>query len=234
MKQPLILLPGLLCDEVLWQHQVQTLGDICSPQVVPLYEGEHVSDMARLVLNKAPHRFALAALSMGGYVAMEIMRQAPERVMRLALCNTTARPDNESQIARRRSFITLAKTGKFKGVTPKLLPYLIHHERVDDALLCTAIMEMSERVGRDAFIRQQTAIMSRPDSRPSLKEVGCPTLILVGRQDTLTPPAHASEMASLIKTSRMVVIEDCGHLSPLERPQAATALLRLWLENHIV
>lgn len=185
--------------------------------------------LARSVLDDAPPRFALAALSMGGYVAMEILRQDPSRVTRLALFNTTARPDTPEASTRRRGLIALAKSGKFKGVTPRLLPSLVHPDHLHDTGLTETVLKMAERVGRDAFIRQQTAILNRPDSRPTLPKVSVPTLIVTGRQDALTPPEHAEEMATLLPHAAVTVIEECGHLSPLEQPQAVTALLRLWL-----
>lgn len=232
MLKPLILLPGLICDAALWAHQVQHLKDIAAPQVADLTQHDSIKDMATHVLATAPQTFALAGLSMGGYVALEIMRQAPERVTHLALCNTSARPDTPHQLERRGALISLAKTGKFKGVTPKLLPLLVHPDRVNEEALAEIVMDMAERVGRDAFIRQQSAIMGRIDSRPHLPAITCPTLIIAGRQDALTPPEHAQEMHDGIARSQMTVVEDCGHLAPLERPQATTALLRLWLQTN--
>jgi pimeloyl-ACP methyl ester carboxylesterase len=230
-RMPLLFLPGLLCDGALWQHQVHHLADISQPRVMDLTHHDDVKWMARHVLEEAPPRFALAGLSMGGYVAFEIMRQDPSRVVKLALINTQARADSDEAKEKRKGLIALAKTGKFKGVTPKLLPLLIHHDRLEERPLCDVVLKMAERVGRDAFVRQQTAIMARSDSRVDLSKINVPTLVMVGRQDALTPPPLAEEMASGIKGSRLAVIEECGHLSPLERPQAATALLRLWLTS---
>jgi len=227
---PLLFLPGLLCDDALWQHQTHYLSDVSKPQVMNLTKHDDVKSMAAYVLSEAPPRFALAGLSMGGYVAFEIMRQAPERVNRLALINTQARPDSDDTRERRKGLIALAKTGKFKGVTPKLLPLLIHHDRLDDQQLSDVVLQMAERVGRDAFINQQMAIIGRPDSRPDFGNIKVPTLVIGGRQDALTPPELAQEMASGISGAKLAMIEDCGHLSPLERPQAVTALLRMWLQ----
>lgn len=228
---PLIFLPGLLCDHALWAHQTEHLKDICIPQVAVLTDHAHVKDMAAHVLATAPERFALCGLSMGGYVAQEIMRQAPQRVVKLALVDTSARADTPEQLERRKGLIALAKTGKFKGVTPKLLPFLLSPEHLQNQALCDTVMQMAERVGRDAFVRQQTAIMTRPDSRADLGTIACPTLLLVGREDALTPPELAAEMARGIPGAELVVIEQCGHLAPLEQPQATTALLRLWLQR---
>lgn len=228
-KTPLILLPGLLTDAALWRHQTDTLSDIADTKVCDLTQDNQLGPMARRILAEAPETFALAGLSMGGYLAFKILRQAPDRVRRLALLDTSPLPDSAEQTARRRSLIDLARTGDFKGVTQRLLPLLIHPDRIRDAALTRAVMEMAGRVGRDAFIRQQTAIMNRPDSRHNLGLIHCPTLVLCGRQDGLTPPALHVDMAAALPNAALVTVEDCGHLSPLEQPHAVSAVLRYWL-----
>lgn len=225
----LVLVPGLLCDARLWDHQRQYLDDVADISVAETRIDEAIPAMAARLLADAPDRFALAGLSMGGYVALEVMRQAPERVTHLALLDSSARPDSAEQTRRRRGLIELATMGRFKGVTPRLMPLLIHPDRLEDAALTATVMDMAAHVGQDAFVRQQTAILTRADSRPSLGAIAVPTLVLAGRQDALTPPEVAEEMAAAIPSARLVVIEDCGHLSTLERPQAVTALMRDWL-----
>src|SRR5688572_3697176 len=227
----LILLPGLLCDRALWKHQLDHIADLADMSVPDLGSDDSVEGMARRVLDAAPPRFALAALSMGGYVAHAIMRAAPERVARLALFDTSARADTEEQTSRRRGLIALAEKGKFKGVTPRLLPLLIHTARLEDKPLTEAVMGMAERIGKAGFLRQQKAIMARPDSRPQLAGYRCPALVVVGRADALTPIEVNAEMASLIPGAKFVIIEDSGHLPPMEQPVAATALLRYWLQG---
>lgn len=228
-KIPLILLPGLLTDASLWRHQTETLSDIAAMSVADLTGDDQLGPMASRILAAAPETFALAGLSMGGYLAFEIMRQAPERVRRLALLDTSPLADSVEQTARRRGLIDLARTGDFKGVTQRLLPLLIHPDRIRDAALSRTIMEMAGHIGRDAFVRQQTAIMNRPDSRHDLGLIHCPTLVLCGRQDGLTPLSVHADMAAAIPHAALVVIEDCGHLAPLERPNAVSAVLRYWL-----
>lgn len=226
---PLVLIPGLLCDETLWAPQIEGLGDIARATVADVTRHDTMAAMAGAVLAAAPERFALAGLSMGGYVAHEIMRQAPHRVTRLALLDTSARADTDEQRRRRKGLIGLAKIGKFKGVTPRLLPLLLHPDRQEDAALTEAVMAMAARVGQQAFLRQQSAILSRIDSRPFLADYAVPTLVLVGRQDALTPLDASQEMAEAIPGAELVVIEDCGHLSTMERPDETTAGLRAWL-----
>jgi len=229
-RTPLVLLPGLLCDRALWQHQIDNLADLAAMSVPDLGLDDSVEAMARRVLDGAPARFALAGLSMGGYVAHAIMRVAPERVARLALIDTSARPDTEEQKSRRRGLIELAAKGKFKGVTPRLLPLLVHPARLEDKPLSGAVMDMAERIGKPAFLRQQKAIMARPDSRPHLPRYRCPTLVAAGRSDALTPIEVNAEMASLIPGATWVIIEQSGHLAPMEQPVATTALMRYWLQ----
>lgn len=229
MTVKLVLIPGLLCDARLWAHQTEHLSDIADCVVADITGAESVDELADNVLASAPDSFALAGLSMGGYVAHAIMRRAPERVSRLALIDTSARPDTPEQLVRRGQLIDMSKYGKFRGVTDRLLPILIHAARLPETELTDEIKKMAELIGSDAFIRQQNAIMGRPDSRPQLAEYAVQTLVMCGRQDGLTPLEHHEEMAAAIPRSRLTVIEDCGHLSTMERPQAATALMRQWL-----
>jgi len=228
-KTPLLLLPGLLCDEALWQHQIKALKGVADCVVANLTQHETMAGMAVAALEKAPPKFALAGLSMGGYVAFEIMRQAPERVTKLCLLDTTARPDSPEQQHKRQLFISMSRAGQFKGVTPRLLPLLIHTSRFKDTELTDIIYGMAGRVGRDGFIRQQTAIMNRADSRPLLSSISVPTQIICGHQDALTPPDIMREIAGGIKGSHYDIIEDCGHLSPLEQPEKVNALMTRWL-----
>ena len=185
--------------------------------------------MVQRALERAPPRFALAGLSMGGYVALEFWRQAPERVNRLALLDTSARADDDAALKRRRSFIQQAEQGRFKGVTPRLLPAFIHPDRIADTALVEAISEMAEAVGREAFLRQQKAIMARSDSLTNLAGIDVPTMVICGRQDAATPLVLSEEIADRIPGARLCVVEECGHLSAMERPHAVTALMRDWL-----
>lgn len=228
-KHHLVLLPGLLCDAALWRHQTETLVDICQPWVADLTLDDTIQAMAERVLDQAPRTFCLAGLSMGGYVAQEIMRKAPERVSRLALINTNARADTEAQASTRRELIRLSELGKFKGVTPRLLPNLIHPSRLNDPTVADVVLQMAERVGQEAFKRQQNAILGRVDGRGDLPAIRVPTLVMCGRQDAISPVERHAEMAEAIPNARLVVVEDCGHLVPLERTYAASAAMRYWL-----
>ncbi len=230
-KTPLILLPGLLCDAALWAHQLETLSDVADMTVADLTRDDSIEAMANSVLKAAPRKFALAGLSMGGYVAQEIMRQAPQRVTRLALMDTSCRADSEAQRSRRYALLSQLEHGDFKGVTTRLLPLLIHRDRIADAALVSIIQTAAANVGAEAYRRQQHAILGRRDGRRDLAKIKCPTLILCGRQDALTPLALHEEMAAEIAGAALVAVEDCGHLAPLERPRTVSAVLRYWLNS---
>jgi pimeloyl-ACP methyl ester carboxylesterase len=228
-RTPLVLLPGLLEDHAVWQNQIDALGDIAAASVPELTHHDSIAAMAESVLATAPDRFALAGHSMGGYVALAVTRLAPRRVMRLALVDTAARADTPEQTERRRGLIQLAKLGKFKGVTPRLLPLLVHADRLEDKAITDVIMAMAERIGQAAFERQQQAIMTRPDMRDFLPRIACPTLVMCGRQDQITPLDRSEEMAAAIPGAKLVVVEHCGHIPQLECAEEATAAMRGWL-----
>ena len=228
-RPSLLLLPGLLCDEELWREQVRDLAAVADIGVADLTQDDSVAGMAARVLATAPPHFALAGLSMGGYVAFEILRQQPERVSKLALFDTSAAPDSPLRAMQRRAFgLRLLDRGRFAGVTQQLLPPLVHARHVDGPV-GAQVRAMAQRVGAQAYRRQQTAILQRPDSRPLLAAIDVPTLIVVGEDDQLTPPAAAEEMHRGIAGSVLERIPDCGHLPTLETPQLATDLLRRWL-----
>lgn len=229
----LILLPGLLCDAALWQPQISELAQDHRIWIADLTQDDSIAAMAARVLNDAPaERFAVAGLSMGGYVAMELVRQAPQRVTRLALLDTRARLDAPEETARRLELIRLAQTERgFTPITDRMLPLLIHESRLQDRALVEIVRGMAERTGVEAYIRQQRAVMSRPDTRAELGRFHCPALVLCGRQDAITPLPMSIEMAELIPGARLAIIEQCGHLSTLERPPEVNAALREWLQG---
>lgn len=229
-KSHLLLLPGLLCDENLWAHQARALSNAADVTVADLTRDETIESMAARVLDEAPETFALAGLSMGGYVAQEIIRQAPERVSRLALIDTSALADSAAQRQRRIGFIKQAQEGHFNQVTPQLLPSLIHPDRLNDTELTSTIVSMAENIGAEAFIRQQHTIMSRKDGFDVLARFSGSAVVICGRNDSLTPVEQHIAMADAIPAAALVVIEDSGHLSTLEQPQAVSAALSYWLQ----
>jgi len=222
----------MLLDAELFAHQKEHLRDVAEVRVGDITTADTVEGMARAVLDVAPERFALAGLSLGGIVAFEILRQAPGRVERLALLDTNARPPTEGQLESWRRFAAMTEEGRFEEVTAKhLMPTLVHPDRLEDAAITGAVERMAGRVGQEAFVRQLRAQADRPDSRERLGDISRPTLVAGGRQDALCPAELLEEISSGIPGASLVIIEECGHLSSMERPQAVTALLRYWLQD---
>lgn len=225
-----MLVPGLLCSPALFAPQVAAFSGRRNVIVADHTRAERVEDIAGQILAEAPDRFALAGLSMGGYIVFEMLRQSPERVARVAFLDTSARPDTPERTADRRKLIEVARKEGVRKVQAMLLPRLIHTDRLSQRDLRETVLGMADATGLEAFIREQEAIISRPDSRPGLAGISCPTLVLAGEQDLQTPPDIAREIADGISGSRLAVIPDCGHLSTLERPAAVNAALADWLE----
>jgi pimeloyl-ACP methyl ester carboxylesterase len=228
-KAKLVLVPGLLCTKALWEPQIAALSDIADIAVANHRRHRTMRGIARSILAVAPRRFALAGLSMGGYIAYEIVRQAPERVTRLALLDTGSRADAPERRARRLELIALAEREGAGAAQDALMPSLIHKDRLAEKPLVDVVRQMAVDTGVAAFRRQQAAIMGRPDNRPLLASIRCPTLVIVGREDALTPVAMAREIAAGIPGARLTIVPDCGHLSTLERPKAVNRALRQWL-----
>jgi pimeloyl-ACP methyl ester carboxylesterase len=224
-----VLVPGLTCSARLYAEQVPALWRFGPVVIADHTRDDTMAAIARRILAAAPPRFALAGLSMGGYIALEIMRQAPERVARLALLDTGARADMPEMTERRHALMTLAKDGRYAEIPDLAFPLYVHRDRRGDEALKRIVRAMAAETGLEGYLRQQQAIMSRPDSRPSLAAIRCPTLVLVGEGDEATPPELAREMAAGIAGSRLVIIPDSGHLSTLEQPQAVTAALVEWM-----
>jgi pimeloyl-ACP methyl ester carboxylesterase len=233
MSEPLptLLVPGLLATARLYAAQIPLLWSFGPVMVADHRRDDSMAAIARRILEQAPPRFALLGLSMGGYIAFELLRQAGARIARLALLDTTARPDSAEQSARRRTLIEQSNAGGFGQIADQLYPGLVHPDRLGDAALRAEVRCMAAETGAEAFIRQQTSIMQRRDSLPDLAAIACPTLVLVGEADQLTPPERAQEMAAGIRGARLVVVPASGHLSTLEQPERVNAALVEWLSE---
>lgn len=225
-----LLLPGMMCDRRMWSAQIDAI-DI-PVQVADLTTADNFRDMAASVLAAAPARFAMAGLSMGGILAFEIWRQAPERVTHLALLDTNPHPDAEERRPVRFEQIAKARTGRLRELAKDSLKplYLAECNRNNEALLDT-ILDMALDLGPDVFERQSIALLDRIDSVPTLATIDCPVLVLCGREDTICPPHYHELMAHEIAGATLVVVNDCGHLSTMERPGPVNAaLMRLLAE----
>ena len=227
----LLLLPGLLEDADAFGQVIAGLSDIAIVTVADMTRADSIAGMAQEALSQAPEGpLCLAGHSMGGYVALEIMRQAPQRVGKLALLNTHARPDTPESTENRRRLMAMAEKD-FEGVASALLPKLMAPEHLKDPVLTGLIGAMALGTGKEAFIRQETAIIGRIDSRPHLKDIRCPTLVVAARHDALMPVEILEEMAKGIPDARLEVVEDSGHMASMEQPEKVLALLREWLQS---
>ena len=231
MTSPLsiVLVPGLLCSARLFAEQLPALSAIGTTTIADTTRDASIEDFAQRLLADAPPRFALAGLSMGGYIAFEVMRRAPERVAKLALLDTSARADTPTQILRREALVALAEESGLPAVVEQLFPLYVAPARRDDAALRALVDQMALEIGKAAFAGQEVAIARRHDSRPTLRTIACPTLVLVGEDDQATPPELSAEIADAIPAAQRVTVPACGHLSTLEQPAAVTAALVAWL-----
>jgi len=231
---PILLVPGLASSARIYAPVIPALWRFGPVMVANHIRDDSMAAIARRVLSEAPPRFALAGHSMGGYVTLEIMRQAPERVVKLALINTQARADTPEATERRRGLMERARRGELRAAREEMFPELVHPSRRDDARIRRLVDEQGEDVGVEGYLRQQTAIITRMDSRPTLATIRCPTLVLTGDHDNTIPNAFSKEMAEGIAGARLVVLERCGHLPQPEQPEATTRALVEWLQTQVV
>jgi pimeloyl-ACP methyl ester carboxylesterase len=230
MPSPLLILPGLLEDADAFEPQILALRGIAACTVADLTRAESIAGLAKEALKQGPQGpVSLLGHSMGGYVALEIMRQSPERVVRLALLNTNARPDSPESTENRKRLMSMAETD-FPAVIQTLIPKLMTEEHVQDTTMTGVITEMALGMGKDAFLRQERAIIGRIDSRPHLARIKSPTLVVAARQDALMPVALLQELADGISQSRLAIVEDSGHMASIEQPEQVTKLLLEWLD----
>ncbi|MDA9501607.1 alpha/beta fold hydrolase [Bradyrhizobium sp. CCBAU 11357] len=228
---PIVLVPGLASSARIYAPVIPALWRFGPVTVANHIRDDSMAAIARRILAEAPPRFALAGHSMGGYIAFEIMRQASERVTKLALINTQARPDTPEATARRRAQMERARRGELRAVRAESFPELVHPSRRDDAQILELVHAQDEDVGVEGYLRQQTAIIARADSRPTLATIKCPTLVLTGDADNTIPNALSKEMAEGIAGARLVILDRCGHLPQAEQPQATVQALTEWLAS---
>jgi pimeloyl-ACP methyl ester carboxylesterase len=226
---PILLVPGLVSSPRIYAPVVPALWRFGPVTVANHIRDDSMGAIAQRILAEAPPRFALAGHSMGGYIAFEIMRQAPERVAKLALINTQARPDTPEATERRRGQIARAQAGEYHALLDELFAGLVHPSRRDDGALRRLVQDMGDDIGADAFVRQQTAVIGRADSRPTLAVISCPTLVLTGDQDNTIPNSLSVEMAEGIPGAKLTILAHCGHLPQAEAPQPTADALVDWL-----
>lgn len=233
---PLLLLPGLACDRGVWKHQARSFAHITSVQIADYGASESLDAMARVALKHAPERFALAGHSMGGRVAFEIVRRVPGRVVGLAVLDTGYQrrelgEAGERERAERFALVDLARSQGMRTMARRWVQKMVHPARLSDERLINSIVEMFGRKSPEVFAAQVTALLNRPDATSVLSRIRCRTLVLCGREDAWSPLARHRDIARRISTSTITIIENCGHMAPMERPEAVTAALSHWFEN---
>jgi len=225
------MIPGLLSTDAIWAPQIRALSDIVDIHVPNTAAKTSMEELAANVLDQLPSTFALAGHSMGGYVALEMLSQAPERIERLALLSTSARLDEDDVAQKRRDFIALAERGRFLGVSPGLFAMMVHETADRDEAIFQTVQSMANEVGAEGYVRQQTAILGRSDHRVTCEKIACPTLVLAGRQDNVVPFTASEELSRLIPHATHLALENCGHLPTLEVPDEVNGALLAWLDQ---
>lgn len=231
MSEPIVFLPGMMCDARLFGPQTAALSGARVVHHAPITAGATIEEMAQSVLDTAPPKFALAGLSMGGIVAMEVIACAPDRVTRLALMDTNHLAEPPDKAALREPQIAGVRAGRLEAIMRDemkpnyLAPGPTRAETLD------LVMEMAVALGPDVFVRQSRSLQTRPDQSATLKAIRVPTLILCGRHDTLCPVKRHEAMAAMIPGAELVVIEEAGHLPTLETPGEVTMALMRWLAD---
>ena len=227
----LVFVPGLLCTDALFQPQIDALSASHSIHIAQTTDCETIDQMVEYMLDSVSGEIIVVGLSMGGYVAQEAARIAPDRISAIALLSTSAQPDDEARKRQRHELIKLSEIGRFKGVTPRLLPRFLSAEALEDEAMCQTVMDMAAEIGQKHFTSQQYAIMARRDQRPYLPSFHKPSLVLCGMADELTPPQLSEEMAGLLPRAELVLLDRIGHLFSLEAPEEVTqAIIRLIIQ----
>ena len=229
MTIPILLVPGLNCTAEIYRNQVPALWQAGPVTIANHVRGDNMAEIATAILADAPPRFALVGFSMGGYIAFEILRQAKDRVERLALLDTSARPDSPEATQKRRDAIALTEQGKFALAVATTFPNAVHPDNQGDVELRALHTRMALAVGPHTYVRHQNAIIARPDSRPDLSGISVPTLVVVGEADAITVPEAAHEMADGIAGAKLVEVPKAGHMALAEQPDIVTQALLDWL-----
>lgn len=232
--EPLLLIPGLMCDRAVWQPVMSVLAAVRDCQVAEPGAEDELAAMAESVLQRAPERFALAGHSMGARVALEMWRRAPDRVSRIALLDTghLPRPAGAAGVAegrKRQVLLDLAREHGVQAMARTWVQGMVHPSRLADTALIDAIVAMFSRKSAYTFARQIHALLQRPDASDVLHSIHVPALVSCGRQDSWAPVAQHEAMRALIPAARLAIIESAGHMAPMERPQAVAGELLRWL-----
>ncbi|TDT74780.1 pimeloyl-ACP methyl ester carboxylesterase [Litoreibacter halocynthiae] len=227
---PLVFLPGMMCDARLFAPQIAAFSVDRAVQVAPIGGADNVADLAAEVLAHAPPRFALAGLSMGGIVAMEAFRQAPDRIDRIAFLDTNPKAEADAVAKGREPQIARAKAGELRTIMRDEMKPRYLADGPNRAAILDLCMDMADALGPEVFVRQSHALQTRPDQQDTLRQIEVPTLALCGREDTLCPIHRHELICSLVSSATLEIIDGAGHLPTLEQPDATNAALNRWLE----
>ena len=228
----LVLIPGLACDDAMWRHQLDALPAHHQTRVTDVHMRHGtIQAMAQALLDEQPGDLILCGASMGGIVAMEAIRQAPQRIKGLALLGTNARPESDDVRKLRELAVTLFESGRAAEVLRANVPLAFHASRSSDAALVRTYLDFVLRAGVRQLVDQNRAIMARPDARVHLPSITCPVLVVCGDSDQLTPPECSQEIATLVPRARLVLLPECGHMLTMERPNEVNAALLAWLQQ---
>ena len=230
VRKVLVLIPGSLNDARVWRAQAAGLDAHADIRIADITTQESTVAMAEAVLAGAPPRFALGGFSLGGYVALEVLRRAAPRLTGLALISTSARPENPEAVPGREKMMALAQRD-FPRMLAGMRPFMLAAANAGDADLNARLDDMMRAVGPASFVRQSRAVIGRADSRDLLPDITVPTLIACGREDRVTPPALSTEMAAAIPAARLELVDNAAHMLPMETPEVLTLLLQRWLDT---
>ena len=229
MKQSLVMIPGTLCDKMLFKAQLTDLQDLADCRIGNHSSSDDLKIVAANILSEIIGNFSIMGLSYGGIIAFELLRQAPQRIEKLILLNTNYKKPSETTKAAQQRFLGMSVLGEFRAITTDFLKdAMLHPKHAAQPEMRNAVLKMALNTGKAAFFRQIKAQLGRPDSTKDLPNIKCPTLIMTGRQDSVCTPILHEEMAALIPNSTLHIIEDCGHLSTMEQPKKVNKIIRNW------
>ena len=231
---PLVLVPGLMCDHTVWEPLLPFMGVSQTCQMIDHQSANSLSRMAEQLLEVSPPKFVMAGHSMGGRVALEVLRMAPERVAGVALMDTgylakLGGAAGELEVSKRLVLLEIAQSKGIRAMAQEWVKGMVHPNRLADKALIETILKMFETKNSDIFARQLLALIFRKDATDVLKSISVPTLILCGQQDAWSPPSQHEEMLQYVPHAAMSVIEDAGHMSTMEKPQAVAEAMNRWL-----
>ncbi len=232
MKEPLIMIPGTLCDETLFEKQMEGLADLADCRIADHSSSDSLKEVAANIINSVSGDFSIMGLSYGGIIAFEIMRQAPNRVKKLILLNTNHKEPSEKTRVTQQRFVGMAYLGEFENITKDILiDAMLHPKHASQPEMRNAVLQMTLNIGEERFYKQIKAQLGRPDSTPDLPNIQCPTLVMTGREDKVCPIPQHEEITNLIPNATFEIIEECGHLSTMEQPEKVNQLIRNWWIN---